>query len=220
VDELRGLSGRPYREDPFEFDLSSVELHREPDPFGYGAETGKVKARALLAGQEFERFSIDLTTRRHVDGAVDLVPLRPIIEHETLQGLPAVPTTPVENHLADKICALYERHGPDGAVPSTRHRDLADIVRIIKATSFDARRLAVVLEREAGRRRMVLPAAFQAPSVEWTSAFPRAAAGYAEYPRELWELKAALTFCGACLDEVLAGSRSSGSWDPDDQCWR
>ncbi|MFI5736663.1 nucleotidyl transferase AbiEii/AbiGii toxin family protein [Kribbella sp. NPDC051587] len=219
VDELRTLSGRPYRDDPFGFDLFSVELHREADPFGYGTETGKVKARAMLAGQEFERFSIDLTTRRHPDGAVDNVPLRPIIEHETLQRLPSVPTTPIENHLADKICALYERHGQDGSVASTRYRDLADVVRIIKAISFDAGRLAIVLQREAGRRRMVLPTRFQPPGAEWVSAFPRAAAGYAEYPRELWNLDAALTFCGACLDDVLGGHRSSGCWDPGGRSW-
>jgi hypothetical protein len=218
--ELRMLSSRPYRNDPFEFKLDSVEQHQEPDPYGYGAETGKVKARAMLAGRDFESFSIDLTTRRHVDGRVDNIPLRPIIEHETLEELPAVPTTPIENHLADKICALFERHGPDGSVPSTRYRDLADIVRIIKATPFDAGRLMIVLEREADRRRMTLPAGFIAPSADWVAAFPRAAANFAEYPRELWDLAAALTFCGACLDEVLAGHRRGGIWDPRDQSWK
>jgi len=217
--ELRLLSSRPHRDDPFEFDLHSAELHADADPFGYGAETEKIKATALLAGQEFERFSIDLTTRRHVDGAVDSVPLKPIIDHETLRELPAVPTTPIENHLAEKICALYERHGAGGAKASTRHRDLADIVRIVGAIPFDAARLALVLEREAGRRRMSLPSMVEAPSAEWATGFPRAAGGYAEYPREFWDLPAALAFCGNCLNEVLDGRRTSGRWDPGDRAW-
>ncbi len=219
VAELRLLSGRPHRDDPFEFDLHSAEIHADADPFGYGAETAKVKARALLAGQEFEPFSIDLTTRRHVDGAVDAVALKPIIDHETLRELPTVPTTPIENHLADKICALYERHGAGGAKASTRHRDLADIVRIVRAIPFDAARLTLVLKREAGRRRMSLPSMFETPSDEWLTGFPRAAAGYAEYPREFWELPAALAFCGKCLNEILDGRRNSGRWDPDDCAW-
>ncbi|NEA36979.1 hypothetical protein G3I17_35830 [Streptomyces sp. SID13031] len=80
-----------------------------------------MKAQALLGGREFETFSIDLTTRRHIDSPVDQVALKPIIDHETLRDLPSVPTTPIENHLADKVCALYEWHGQDGDKASTRY---------------------------------------------------------------------------------------------------
>jgi len=143
--ELRRFAGQPYRADPFEFELASATIHREVDPSGYGAETAKVKARALLGGHVFESFSIDLTVRRHLDAPVDRVPLKPVIDHETLRDLPTVPTTPVEHHLADKICALYERYGSNGAT-SSRYRDLADIVRIVAAIPFDAGRLIKVLE--------------------------------------------------------------------------
>lgn len=216
--ELRQLSSRPHHDDPFEFDLYSVTTHQEADPYGYGAETAKVKARALLGGQNFETFSIDLTTRRHIDGPVDQVPLKPIIDHETLRDLPSVPTTPIENHLADKICALYERHGQDQA--STRYRDLADIVRIVAEIPFDAARLTTVLQREADRRQMTLPNKLQAPSENWIVDFPRAAGGFAEYSRDYWNLNAALTFCSTCLGEILNGERTSGTWDPDRRSWQ
>jgi hypothetical protein len=178
-----------------------------------------VKARALLGGREFESFSIDLTTRRHLDAPVDQVPLKPIIEHETLRDLPSVPTTPIEHHLADKICALYERHGQYGNEASTRHRDLADVVRIVAAISFDAARLATVLGREAGRRQLILPNKIQAPSEDWVVGFPRSAAGFAEYPREFWALNDALTFCGTCLDDILNAERTTGTWDPTGLSW-
>lgn len=218
--ELQQLSSRPHHDDPFGFDLHSVTTHREADPYGYCAETAKVKARALLGGQVFETFSIDLTTRRHLDAPVDQVPLRPIIDHETLRDLPSVPTTPIEPHLADKICALYERHGEDGGKASTRYRDLADIVRIVAAIPFDAARLAAVLQREAGRRQMTLPNQLQAPSEAWVVDFPRSAAKFAEYPREYWDLNAALHFCSTCLDEILNGKRTNGTWDPDRRSWQ
>jgi hypothetical protein len=156
LSELRQLSSRPHHDDPFEFDLYSVTTHRE-STYGYGAETAKVKARALLGGQEFETFSIDLTARRHIDAPVDQVPLKPIIDHETLRDLPSIPTTPIEHHLADKVCALYEQHGQAGDGASTRYRDLADIVRIVAEIPFGAVRLITVLRREAGRRQMTLP---------------------------------------------------------------
>jgi hypothetical protein len=218
--ELRQLSGRPYHGDPFEFELYSVTVHREGDPYGYGAETAKVKACALLGGRVFENFSIDLTTRRHLDAPVDQVPLKPVIEHETLQDLPSVPTTPIEHHLADKICALYEPHGQNGDEASTRYRDLADIVRIVAAIPFDAARLTMVLQREAYRRQMTLPTKIQAPSEDWAIAFPRAAADFAEYSREYWDLNAALAFCSTCLYEILDGKRTSGTWDPDHRSWQ
>jgi hypothetical protein len=218
--ELRRLSSRPHHDDPFEFDLYSMTTQREADAYGYGVETAKVKTRALLGGREFEAFSIDLTTRRHIDALVDQVPLKPIIDHETLRDLPSVPTTPIEPHLADKICALYERYGPDGEKASSRYRDLADIVRIVAAIPFDAARLTAVLQREAGRRQMTLPNKLRAPSQDWVADFPRSAAGFAEYSRDYWDLNDALTFSNTCLEEILNGDRTSGTWDPDGNCWR
>lgn len=217
--ELRSLSSRPHHCDPFQFELYSITPRRDLDPNGYGAATAKVKATALLGGQNFEAFSIDLTIRRLLDAPVDQVQLKPIIDHETLKDLPSVPTTPIENHLADKICALYEMHGQDGRGPPTRYRDLADIVRIVEGVPFDAARLAIILERESGRRRLELPHSLKPPGPDWTTNFPAAAANFAEYPPELFDLDAALEFAGNCLDGVLHGTRSSGSWDPAQRTW-
>jgi len=214
-EELQQLAARPYQdEDPFDFNFVSATVHSEPDAYGYGAETGKISVQATLGGVLFEPFNIDITTRRHVDSAVDQVALNAVIDHATLQDLPTVPTTPIENHLADKICALYEGYGADGNKVSTRYRDLADIVRIVAAIEFDAARLTVVLEREADRRRMTLPTEFIAPGDAWSTAFPNAAADFAEYPPQYRDLDAALNYVGSCLNEVLSGERTSGIWDP------
>lgn len=45
---------------------------------------------------------------------------------------PTVALYPLVDHLADKICALYERHGSQ-RIPSTRYRDLVDLI-LIKPT--------------------------------------------------------------------------------------
>lgn len=217
--ELQSLADAPAARDPFTFIIASVEAHSEVDPFGYGAKTANAKVQARLGSQVFEVFTMDLTERRHLDVPVDHVPLRAVIPHETLAELPSVPTTPLENHLADKVCAMYELHGRDGTSPSTRYRDLADIVRILDAGPLNAERLITVLGRESGRRRMKLPERLVAPSDQWRDAFPRQARTFAEYPSWLHPLDASLDEARSCLDPILSGERTSGTWDPETRSW-
>lgn len=217
-EELQALANQNPERDPFVFDIYAVKAHSEADPFGYGTKTAKARVRVTLGGVEFDTFSIDITTRRHLDGAVDDIPLRPIIEHETLNDLPAVPTTPAENHLADKICAMYEPHGEDKK-PSTRYRDLADIVRLIGAADIDAERLMRVLDREKQRRKIALPVAMVSPGESWEIQFPRAARDFAEYPSDLHPLDASLEAAAVCLDPILSGERTTGVWSSGKRVW-
>jgi predicted nucleotidyltransferase component of viral defense system len=214
--ELQRMVDARSDRDPFVFTIESVHTQSEPDPYGYGGKTAKAKVVAKLGSSGFEAFSVDLTLRRHVDAPVDQVKLRPVIDHPTLAGLPSVPTTPLENHLADKLCAMYEGYG-NGS--STRYRDLADIVRILHAGALDAERLLVVLDRETRRRQLTLPRAMTAPSETWRTAFPSQARTFAEYPPELYDLSASLDATRGCLDEILSGTRATGTWDCDGQTW-
>jgi hypothetical protein len=66
---------------------------------------------------------------------------------------------------------------------------------------------------------MTIPDKIHAPSEAWVLGFPRSAAGFAEYPREYWDLSSALEFCSSCLDGILSGERTSGSWDPGRRTW-
>lgn len=67
---------------------------------------------------------------------------------------------------------------------------------------------------------MTLPNKIQSPSEDWVVIFPRAAAGFAQYPRDYWDLNAALTFCSTCLDEIINGKRTSGTWEPVRRSWQ
>lgn len=69
---------------------------------------------------------------------------------------------PIVDHVADKIAATFERHGKTGA-PSTRYRDLVDLVAIVGEASVDAEAQATVLRSEAERRGLTLPATFDVP---------------------------------------------------------
>jgi predicted nucleotidyltransferase component of viral defense system len=215
--ELQALTGSTAPSDPFRFDLHKITPHREADAYGYGTTTATISVKAILGSTEFETFSIDVTSRRHVTGPVDQVRPQPIIDHETLEDLCTVPVVPIENHLADKLCAMYELHSNG---PSTRYRDLADVVRIVQKLTFDAKRLAAVLAHEMQRRKMTPPDSITAPDSAWASAYPRAAATFAEFPKEYWPLEASLKVAANCLDDVLTGAIKSGQWHPEDQVWR
>lgn len=125
-----------------------------------------VPVRALVGGSTFAEFSVDLALPRDDDIAVDWV-LPPL----TLTGESAVDATePVAvlalpSQVADKLCAIFERHGAD-ATFSSRARDLADIAMIADQEAVDGSALSAAVEHESARRlaagtlRESLPAAF------------------------------------------------------------
>lgn len=162
VEELRESIERALiagdRPDDFDFHVGSCKPHSEPDRYGYGQKTAEIQIVVTFGGREFATFGLDVTTKRHVESGVDSRPLKPVlIDDPALQDLPEIPLVPVENHLADKIAAMYEYHGADGTTASTRYRDLADIIRIVEELEFNENRLVEVLRHEQARRQITLP---------------------------------------------------------------
>ncbi|AMD86944.1 hypothetical protein AXF14_04210 [Actinomyces radicidentis] len=218
-DELSHLITQPVENDQFTFELLSLQPRSEPDSFGYGARTAKAKIAMRLGADVFETISLDLTTGRHVDGPVDLVPPVPVIDDPTLADLPRIPVVPIENHLADKVCAMYELHGETGT-PSTRYRDLADVVRIIARLELDAGRLGTLLNHEAARRQTELPTTLRLPSPEWARRYGTNADDVVGIDDDLRDLESSLVFAGGCLNEILDGTRSTGRWNPIQHAWQ
>lgn len=69
---------------------------------------------------------------------------------------------PLVDHVADKVAATYERYGTAG-MPSTRYRDLVDLVSIVTGASVPATDQITALVSEFDRRQLTLPAAFDVP---------------------------------------------------------
>ncbi|XBH22922.1 nucleotidyl transferase AbiEii/AbiGii toxin family protein [Jonesiaceae bacterium BS-20] len=212
--------------DDFILDVVNVKPHADPDALGYGTKTAAATIVVSLGGKEFDRFKVDITSRKFIDSTVDLLPLQPVFADPALEKLPAIPTVPVEHHVADKIAALYDTYGKDGG-PSTRYRDLADLVRIFQGPlpgsgqeiTVDAARLRAALVSEIGRRKMVWPTQFSAPGPLWLAEFPRLAAQYAQYPSDFMDLAAALAYVSEVLGDVLTGVRTNGVWHSAKGTW-
>ena len=63
------------------------------------------------------------------------------------------------DHIADKVAAMYELHG-EARVPSTRYRDLVDLVAIVTGASVGAAEPATAITSAFERRGLFLPELF------------------------------------------------------------
>lgn len=118
---------------------------------------------------------------------------------------------PLIDHVADKIAATFERYG-EARNPSTRFRDLVDLVSIVTGVSIEAEPQMSALRSEVRRRGIALPSRFAVPDREiWER-------GYAAEARRALlpaaqTLAEALAIVSPFIDPLLDGS-AAGRWDP------
>lgn len=123
---------------------------------------------------------------------------------------------PLVDHVADKVVATFQRYGEQRR-PSTRYRDLVDLVSIVTGASVAAEPQLVALASEAQRRGVTLPARFDVPDrALWEPGYA------AEVARSLLAiartLDEGLAVVRPCLDPLLSGT-ASGMWDPNASAW-
>lgn len=124
---------------------------------------------------------------------------------------------PIVDHVADKVAATYERHGEMGN-PSTRYRDLVDLVAIVRGASVEAEAQLNALRSEFERRHLTLPKSFDVPERSlWDRGY--AAEGRRSLLETAQTLEDALAIVRPFLDPLFQG-RSAGVWYPAEQRWR
>lgn len=215
VAELRELAGREVG-DPLRFVIG--------DPTAMvGARPGaQVRVDVYLGATRLDRFPVDLVTGGRLVDRLEHTRPAPVVDVPGLPQLPTFTLYPLADHLADKVCAMYEVHGPQRR-PSTRYRDLVDILLIIAASAIDGDEAAAALAGEAARRGLDLPAALVSPGPGWPAGY-RAVARDTSLDPALHDLDAALTAAGRCVnallaEPVLAGTTTAGRWNPTRPGW-
>lgn len=178
----------------------------------------RMAATADLGGRRFVAFSVDVVTGLSMTGTADLVP--PLVPVD-IPGLPRpwYRVYPLLDHIADKVTACLEkrRRASGQLVPSTRYKDLVDLVLIARTERLDAKGLRTALLSQTVRRGLPLPAEFTVPDASW-------AAGYAAKSKDVSgldgyrDLASAMDLVKRMLDPVLDGT-ATGRWDPDQQHW-
>ncbi len=168
---------------------------------------------AQLAGRIFEQFRVDI-------GFVDSISYKPDTIHTSgllsfadiaPLDLPAIPLT---RHLAEKVHAYSRTYG-EAHTPSTRPKDLIDILLIESAADIDARALRDALKDTfSERKRQPLPSSLPPPPAIWADPYRR----LADSVNIERDLLAAYARAAAFLDSVLAGN-AHGRWDARHHTW-
>lgn len=173
-----------------------------------GARATRYHVRCLLGGRLFEDVVIDVGFDLPPGWDPDLVEGPDLLGFADIDPV-AVPTLPLELQIAEKAHAYTRSYGESGA-PSTRVKDLIDLVLIGTSATLDAAKLARALKDTFELRgRHDMPTSLPEPPAQW-------AAPYAALAREVGlppDLGGAFRMASAMLDPVLNGSVLGGRWD-------
>ena len=118
--------------------------------------------------------------------------------------------------LADQLCAVMELQ--PGGWPSSRMKDLVDIVAYATNEAFDLGQLAHAIRSECAKRPMAAPKRFEAPG-SWRPRFPEFARR-SGLPAKYADFDGATELASAFFDPALAETVSAdAAWDPSRTEW-
>jgi hypothetical protein len=181
-----------------------------------GTRGVRLPVTAFVGNTTWAAFHVDLVgTDVHMTGKPERVPPLARVSMPDVQqhGYRVYPLT---DHIADKICAIFERHSITRE-PSTRYKDLVDLVAIVLTSQVEAKPQITALRSEAERRGLHLPARLAVPDrALWEPGYA------AEARRSLLTaartLDDALAVAGSFADPLLNGT-ARGTWHQHDRRW-
>ncbi len=209
LSEMKALAAR----DLGDFCRFELTRHEESlDENGY-SRLLKLRFATYVGDQEKDPILIDLS--------LDCDPLfapehtQPLNRIE-IEGVPSCEYLlyPLPDQLADKLCAVMERQ--PGGWPSSRMKDLADIVFYATGRCFDLRELALAVRTECRKRGMEVPESFSAPE-EWRARFAPFAAKN-RVPARYRGFDEAIELAGRFYAPALAG-KGDMTWNPKALAW-
>lgn len=168
---------------------------------------------AQLAGRTFEQFLIDIGFSDAISYTPDTIQTSSLLSFAGIAPL-TLPAIPLPQHLAEKVHAYTRTYGKSGQ-PSTRPKDLVDILLIESSATIDAAALRHALEGTFEERALQsLPNSFPPPPTIWVDPYKRLADTVDIEP----DLSAAFARAAAFLDPVLAG-HAHGHWNTRSANW-
>jgi hypothetical protein len=181
-----------------------------------GGTTSRLPVTAIVGATVWVSFHVDLAgDDLRMTGRPDDVPplarvFMPGIHQHGYRAYPLV------DHIADKLAAMFERHGALQA-PSTRYKDLVDLVAILTRISVQADSQQQALESEAERRGLILPGRFDVPDHQlWDTGYrAEARRSLLTIARTLDEATSIVRpFANPLLERTVAGQ-----WEPATGRW-
>ena len=173
----------------------------------------QLRATAYLGDKVFETFRVDVVVTHTMTGEPELTPP---IEPVEIPGLRSVPyrTHPVPDQIADKHAAMIATYA---GRPSTRYRDLVDLVLIATTQVVEAGPLHAALVSEHHRRGTSPSAELSLPSEDWHEGYRKIAVSVPGFG--YLDASEAVEIVQRLVGPVLAGLRN-GTWDPESLGWK
>jgi predicted nucleotidyltransferase component of viral defense system len=196
-------------DDYFTFAATRTDELEDTDEFS----AVRFHVTAQLAGRTFEQFLVDIGFTDAILWTPDTIHTSEYLSFAGIEPI-AVPAIPIPQHLAEKVHAYTRTYG-ESRRPSTRPKDLVDILLIESTATIKAGPLRHALESTfAERARQPLPTTLPPPPSVWTDPYKRLAATVHIES----DLTAAYTRAALFLDPVLAG-HARGQWDTHKGTW-
>ena len=177
----------------------------------------KVTFVPMLGARKLQPVSIDLVVDQVPCGVPEVLTPADRIE---VEGIPVFDYRiyPIANSIADKLCGIVEVH--DGR-PSSRVKDLVDLVVYATTEQLDGDDLCYRCGLEARVRGLELPARFVVPELwrtHYSKSFERFVRG-TELDERLSSLENAEELAGRLLDPVLSDEARGCLWDCQKLDW-
>ncbi|MGH2531572.1 MAG: nucleotidyl transferase AbiEii/AbiGii toxin family protein [Thermomicrobiales bacterium] len=198
-----------------DFFTFEIERQGKMDPDLEGAAV-RYHVTAGLDGRRFEDAIIDVGFGDPLVGTPDRLHGPDFFGFAGFEPI-EVPALPLEQHLAEKVHAYTRTFG--GQHPSSRVKDLIDLVLIRSAADFEAGRLRHALDVTfTARGTHAIPAALPSPPSSWATVYRRLATEVGLEP----DLATGHRLAADFLDPVLSGEPEDdarwhavrGSWRP------
>lgn len=199
-------------EDHFRFEYVSHTDSIAGDQQPY-AEGFRVAFQAFLGTKKLTDIRVDLvaavgdlTNIERVEPANRLVQLRLVTYPYRLY--------PIERQIADKVCATIDEYARR---PSSREKDLVDLVVIANTHRIEAGRLRGAIMNEARLRGLTLGLDFPIPA-PWGPAYDKAARRIPACGRHR-AIADARVLMEVFIGTILAGGAASAQWNPQELAW-
>lgn len=119
------------------------------------------------------------------------------------------------DQIADKVCATMHRYGDR---PSSREKDLVDLVVLAVTHDIDGTALSTAIATEIRRRRMDPVEHFVVPA-EWGAAYSKMALTV-PYCADVQNVDSAGDLVAALVDPALENTAGGRTWRSDGREWR
>jgi hypothetical protein len=182
--------------DFFAFSVEGRTLIREDDGGGV-----RCRVRVELASRLFENVVVDTGFTDPLGWDPDLVRGSDLLAFAGIAPV-EVPVIPLEQQVAEKVHAYTRSYGSQ---PSSRVRDLVDLVLIGRSVTLDGTRLRAALRGTfEGRRQHPVPGSLPRPPASWAVAYRKLATEVGLAP----DLADGHRAAAALLDPILGGEGS------------